>query len=101
MTSASDFSHLENISMATLPLDKGRSLNGSRQRRVFRATGSESIWMDEFEAAQTVARRPSEWSLEPFGGQTYGAVTDPWAVEARRGSVEPIEDRANIAVKAW
>ncbi len=87
--------------MPTLPLDQGRSLNGSRQRRVFRATGGESIWMDELEAAQTVARRPVEWSLEPFGAPTYGAVTDPWAVEARRNSVLPIEDRANIPVKAW
>lgn len=87
--------------MVTLPLDQGRSLNGSRQRRVFRATGGESTWMDEFEAAQTVARRPAEWSLEPFSGQTYGAVTDPWAVEARRNSVLPIEDRASIPVKAW
>lgn len=87
--------------MATLPLDQGRSLNGSRQRRVFRATDGQSVWMDEFEAAQTVARRPAEWSLKPFGGQTYGTVTDPWAVEARRNSVLPIEDRANIPVKAW
>ncbi len=87
--------------MAVLPLDQARSLNGSRQRRVFRATGGGSIWMDEFEAAQTIARRPAVWSLEPFGGQTYGAVTDPWAVEARRNSVLPIEDRANIPVKAW
>lgn len=84
--------------MATLPLDQGRSLNGSRQRRVYRTNGNESVWMDEFEAVQTVARWPADWT---FATQPSATVVDPWAVEARRGSVTPIEDRGNIPVKAW
>jgi len=75
------------------PIDRARSLNNERQLRIFRATGGQSVWVSEFDALQTVKRSPAEWSLDPWGGQTYGAPQDPWAVEALRGSVVAIDRR--------
>ena len=79
--------------MSTLALDRGRMLNGSRQRRVFRATGGESTWMPEFDALQLVKRLSAEYSLEPFGGQTYSVTNDAYNVEALRGAITAIDER--------
>lgn len=79
------------------PLDRARSLNNQRQYRIFRAAGGLSVWMNEYDALQTVKRQPAEWSLDPWNGQTYGAAQDPWAVEVARGSVTPIERRPSLS----
>lgn len=74
-----------------MPLDRGRRLQGKEQVVLFRATGGECAWMSFVDARRTLQEHPTEWSKDPFEGQTDGAPRDPDFVEVERGGVSPIE----------